>query len=48
MIERCVNPTCRTEFNLLNAGDHYAYDRRSADTEFFWLVLRAPTDTICI
>jgi hypothetical protein len=37
MVNRCLNPDCRTEFKLLNAGDLYAYERRSADTEFFWL-----------
>ena len=34
MVKRCVNPTCRAEFNLLNAGDLYVYGRQSADTEF--------------
>ena len=37
MVKRCVNPTCRVEFKLLNAGDLYAHERRTADTEFFWL-----------
>ena len=37
MVSCCVNPACRTEFKLLNTGDLYALERRSADTEFFWL-----------
>jgi len=37
MVDRCVNPECRAEFRLLSAGDLYAHERRSADTEFFWL-----------
>jgi hypothetical protein len=37
MVSRCVNPTCRKEFRSLNTGDIYAVDRRSGDTEFFWL-----------
>ena len=37
MVNRCVNPACREEFKLLNAGDLYAHEKRSADTEFFWL-----------
>jgi hypothetical protein len=28
---------CRTEFRILNPGDLYALERRSTDTEFFWL-----------
>jgi hypothetical protein len=37
MVSRCFNPGCQTEFRLLNTGDLYAFERRSADTEFFWL-----------
>jgi hypothetical protein len=37
MVNRCVNPACREEFKLLNAGDLYAHERRSSSTEFFWL-----------
>jgi hypothetical protein len=37
MVSCCVNPACRTEFSSLNTGDIYAVERRSADTEFFWL-----------
>ena len=37
MVQHCVNPACRREFQLLHAGDLYALERGSADTEFFWL-----------
>lgn len=37
MVNRCINPACREEFKLLNAGDLYAHERRSSGTEFFWL-----------
>ncbi len=37
MVNRCVNPACRQEFKLLNAGDLYAHESRSSSTEFFWL-----------
>jgi len=37
MVNRCVNPACQEELKLLNAGDLYACERRSFDTEFFWL-----------
>jgi hypothetical protein len=37
MVSRCVNPACCAEFRSLNTGDIYAVERRSADTEFFWL-----------
>jgi len=37
MVNRCVNPACHEEFRLLNAGDLYAHERRSADTRFLWL-----------
>jgi hypothetical protein len=37
MVSRCVNPACHAEFRSLNTGDIYAVERRSADTEFFWL-----------
>ena len=37
MVSSCVNPACCAEFKLLNGGDLYALERRSTDTEFFWL-----------
>jgi hypothetical protein len=37
MVKRCINSTCHEEFKLLNGGDLYALERRSANTEFFWL-----------
>ena len=37
MVAHCVNPGCRKEFKLLNAGDLYAHETRHSDTEFFWL-----------
>jgi len=37
MVDCCANPACRAEFRLLNSGDLYALERRSQDTEFFWL-----------
>ncbi len=43
MINRCVNPECGIELKVFNSGNLYALDRRSADTEFFWL---CPTCTL--
>jgi hypothetical protein len=37
MVTSCINPACRNEFRFLNTGNLYALERRSADTEFFWL-----------
>jgi hypothetical protein len=37
MVSRCCNPVCQAEFRFLNSGDLYAFERRSVDTEFFWL-----------
>jgi len=37
MVDCCINPACRADFKLLSGGDLYALERRSADTEFFWL-----------
>ena len=37
MVQHCFNPACRREFQLLHAGDLYALEWGSADTEFFWL-----------
>ncbi len=37
MVKQCVNSSCREEFKLLNGGDLYALERRTANTEFFWL-----------
>jgi len=45
MVNRCANPVCQAEFSLWNSGDIYAMERRSADTEFFWLCARC-TDTM--
>jgi hypothetical protein len=37
MVNRCVSPGCQEQFKCFTAGELYALDRRSADTEFFWL-----------
>lgn len=37
MVHSCVNPVCRAAFKLLGSGDFYALERRTANTEFFWL-----------
>jgi hypothetical protein len=37
MVSSCINPACHTELKLLRSGDLYALERRSANTEFFWL-----------
>jgi hypothetical protein len=37
MIDRCVNPDCGIELKVFNSGNIYVLERRSADTEFFWL-----------
>ena len=37
MVDTCANPGCRAELKALNCGDLYALERRSADTEFFWM-----------
>jgi hypothetical protein len=37
MVKGCLNTNCQEEFRVLNAGDLYALEARSADTEFFWL-----------
>jgi hypothetical protein len=37
MVSRCVSPACQNEFKRFTAGELYALDQRSADTEFFWL-----------
>jgi hypothetical protein len=37
MVNRCVSPSCQGEFKCFIAEELYALDRRSADTEFFWL-----------
>jgi hypothetical protein len=39
MINCCVNPDCGIELKDFNSGNLYALERRSADTEFFWLCL---------
>jgi hypothetical protein len=49
MVSYCVNPACRREFRLLNTGDLYALERRSADTEFFWLCSACvPVVAVCL
>jgi len=37
MIDRCASPGCCADFRQFNSGDLYALERRSANTEFFWL-----------
>jgi hypothetical protein len=37
MVNRCVNPGCEEQFKCFTAGELYSLDRRSTDTEFFWL-----------
>lgn len=37
MVRCCVNPACCAELRSLNTGALYAVERRSTDTEFFWL-----------
>jgi hypothetical protein len=37
MVSSCSNPACHTELKFLNAGNLYAFERRSSVTEFFWL-----------
>ncbi len=37
MVTSCVKPACRNELRFLSTGNLYALERRSADTEFFWL-----------
>ena len=37
MVNSCVNPDCGNELKTLNAGHFYAVERRSANTELFWL-----------
>lgn len=37
MVEQCVNHDCQQEFKRSTSGELYALDRRSAETEFFWL-----------
>ena len=37
MVSSCMNPACNQEFRFLNTGALYAFEKRSADTEFFWL-----------
>jgi hypothetical protein len=39
MVQHCFNPACHQDFQLLYAGDLYALERGSADTEFFWLCI---------
>jgi hypothetical protein len=47
MVSRCVNPQCRAEFRLLSEGNLFALERRSADTEFFWLCPSC-IDLLCV
>jgi hypothetical protein len=37
MVQRCLNPACRQEFQLLQAGDLYALEREPEVAEFLWL-----------
>jgi len=37
MINCCANPACQAECRSLGSGDLYALERRSANTEFFWI-----------
>ena len=37
MVSHCINPTCHTELKKLTTGSLYAFEKRSANTEFFWL-----------
>ncbi len=37
MVGRCVNPDCNIEFRFPNKGDLYAFEKRGANTQFFWL-----------
>ena len=37
MVNRCVNPACRTDLRLLISGDLYAVERPNAAPEYFWL-----------
>ena len=37
MVKNCANPVCRTAFRLLESGDLYALEQKTADTQFFWL-----------
>jgi hypothetical protein len=49
MVNCCVNPLCRTEFQLLDCSDLYALERPGADPEFFWLCSTcASTFDLCL
>jgi hypothetical protein len=37
MVDCCASPGCRADFRQFNSGDLYALERRSENTEFFWL-----------
>jgi hypothetical protein len=37
MVDCCANPGCRADFRRFSSGDIYALERRSENTEFFWL-----------
>jgi hypothetical protein len=37
VVDCCANPGCHADFRQFNSGDLYALERRSANTEFFWL-----------
>jgi hypothetical protein len=37
MVSSCSNPGCHREVKFLNTGKLYAFESRSATTEFFWL-----------
>jgi hypothetical protein len=49
MVNSCVNPDCGNELKTLNAGHFYAVERRSANTEFFWLCPTCVAEfTLCL
>jgi len=48
MMNRCVNPACRTELKLLNSGDLYALERPLAASDYFWLCSKCASKLIPI
>jgi len=37
MIDQCMNPECKSKSKPLTDGNLYSLERRSRNTEFFWL-----------
>jgi hypothetical protein len=37
MVSCCINPSCKADFRSHDAGDLYALEAKTADTEFFWM-----------